>query len=219
MKASSIKLTELLSLRSVFVLASLLFLLFVVLVLPAMSERTAKYTPAGSSFDTDFFYRADTVADKLAGYSAQGRAAYVFDRWTFDLVFPLVYGFFMLAAWAFGLRVLWGVPSPLGKTRRSTASLAVPDAVPAQAARRWPAILLWFPLVGIVLDFVENTTVTILMLSWPRLPAALTVFASLASAGKWLFVGIGLVGALILPLLAVLKVLLGKFNTRANRSA
>lgn len=205
------KASELLSLRSVFVLAFLLFLLFALLVLPAMSARTASYTPAGSGFDTDFFYSPGEVPGKVAAYTDEGRRAYLFDRWTFDLVFPLVYGFFMLSAWAFGLRVLFGVPSPLGRLHGMDGS-RVPAQSTAELQKRWPVFLLWIPAGGIVLDFLENSLVSLLMLAWPSVSGTLALGSSLASAGKWLFVGIGFAGALLLPAMAVLKAAVGRLR-------
>lgn len=169
---------------AVYGLALAVFAAFVALVLPGKAADAASYTPPGASFDTSLFYTPAAAAERAAAYGAEGRAAYIYDRWTFDLAWPAAYGFFMLSSWAFGLRLFAGAR---GKA-------------PAYRA-------LAIPALGVLFDLAENTAVTALMIGaglaeraaapvW--LPAAAAA-ASAATALKWLFVGLGFMGALVLP--------------------
>jgi len=171
------RLVAFLSRPAVFAAAALAFVAFGAAVLPVMSARSAGYTPDGGAFDTGFFYTPAEALAKVAAYDDAGRAAYTRDRWTFDLAFPAVYGFFMLSAWAFSLRALAG----------------------DRARFRW----LLVPILGIAFDLVENTAVTALMLSFPPGSMAAAVASSLGSALKWVFVGAGFAGSLSLPAAAL----------------
>jgi hypothetical protein len=183
-----------------FAAATAVFVVFAFTVLPAKAADAALYTPPGASFDTSLFYTPAQAIERAFSYGEEGRAAYIFDRWTFDLAFPLVYGVFMLSAWAFSIKRL------------------VSGAGQAKPAYSW----LLVPALGIAFDFVENTAVTLLMLGVgssglesaarggalgatlgvsPWLQAA-AVGASAATALKWLFVAAGFAGALTLPLAA-----------------
>ncbi|MBU0956416.1 MAG: hypothetical protein KKI09_13380 [Spirochaetes bacterium] len=190
---SSAKLSEFLAKWPVYLLACLIFMAFAVLVLPAKSREIATYTPEGGQFDTAYLYTPAEVAEKAGRYTAEGRAAYIKDRWTFDLAFPAVYGFFMLSSWAFGLRGLFGL-------RRARQALGRQD----DTLYRWPAWLLFIPLAGIVFDLAENTAVTFVMLAWPDISFPLALAASLGTGLKWLFVFPGFGGAVLLPLLYAL---------------
>jgi hypothetical protein len=125
-----------------FAAATAVFVVFAFTVLPAKAADAALYTPPGASFDTSLFYTPAQALERAFAYGEEGRAAYIFDRWTFDLAFPLVYGVFMLAAWAFSLKRL------------------VSGDGQAKPAYGW----LLVPALGIAFDFVENTAVTLLML-------------------------------------------------------
>jgi hypothetical protein len=188
-----------------FAAATAVFVVFAFTVLPAKAADAALYTPPGASFDTSLFYTPAQAIERAFSYGEEGRAAYIFDRWTFDLAFPLVYGIFMLSAWAFSIKRL------------------ASGAGQAKPAYSW----LLVPALGIAFDFVENTAVTLLMLgvgssglesaarggalggvalgttlgASPWLQAA-AVGSSAATALKWLFVSAGFAGALTLPLAA-----------------
>jgi hypothetical protein len=157
-------------------------------VLPAKAADAAAYTPAGASFDTSFFYTPAQALERVGLYSPEGRVAYVYDRWTFDVVWPLVYGLFLFSGWAFGLSCL--VPADgKGRDRARAAWLLVPD-------------------LAVFFDFVENTAVTILMLAYPASPLAAALVASAGTVIKWVLVMTGMAGAVGLPLAGGIAVLL-----------
>ena len=156
--------------------------IFLLFILPDESKKAAEYTPEGKSFDTSLFYRADSVYDKIASYSDDGRAAYIHARWTFDLVFPLAYGFFCLTAAAFGL-----------------VRLVRPDSN--------LILVLLFPLLAVLFDLGENIFVTVLMVNYPRELIFIPAAASACTFMKWIFVTISMLQAVLLPAAAGLKFL------------
>lgn len=174
--------------------AAVLFALFMALVLPGQAARAARHAPGGESFDTSFFYTPAQAFDRAAAQSAEGRFAYIAARWSFDLAFPLVYGLFAVAGWAFGLERLG----------------------PACAARRPLAL---FALLGTLFDLAENTAATVIMASVPSRPLGWGIAASLATPAKWICVVIAMGGAVILPLAAGIRVLRGRARARPPRSA
>jgi hypothetical protein len=201
------RLLVLLSAPLPFILSVLTMAAFMILVLPGKALDAADYTPPGAGFDTAGFYSPAQAIERVAAYSTEGRAAYVHDRWTFDLAFPLVYGCFMCCAWAFGLARLTRLARlttvstglPVGLSRGE--SLRVIRKAPAAAGDRL-AWLLIIPLLGVICDFIENSAVTILMLAYPEAPLPAALAASAGTALKWIFVGIGLTGAIVLPVAA-----------------
>ena len=133
------------------------FVVFAAATLPRLPP-----SPAGSP-DTTFLYSAADLAAMAEAYGEAGRAAYVRLRWTFDVAFPIVYGFFLLTTitWAFGR----AFPS---RSRWQLANLA--------------------PLAAVAFDLLENTTTTLVMLAYPEPAEVAAALAPAASALKWLFV-------------------------------
>jgi hypothetical protein len=167
--------------------SALVLAAFMATILPAKAADAASYTPAGASFDTSFFYTPAQAIERVGLYSLEGRAAYVYDRWTFDAAWPLVYGFFLLSGWAFGLSRL----KPARGSGRAGGS-------------SW----LLVPALAVAFDFVENTAVTVLMLAYPAAPVAAAVVASAGTVVKWILVAVGMTGAVGLPMAGGIAVLL-----------
>ena len=190
------RILRLLSSPAAFLISAGIMAVFLIFVLPVKSQDMAAYTPPGGGFDLGGFYTPSQAMERIQAYTPEGRAAYVYDRWTFDLAFPFAYGFFMLSAWAFGLRWLRGNSD--GKNMRG---IFLP---------------LLVPLLAVCFDFVENTAVTVLMLSYPSLPYPAAIAASAGTALKWIFVSLGFVGAFALPLAGGIRSLRNNLFDRAK---
>lgn len=175
------------------------FALFMALVLPGQSAKASEGAPEGASFDTSLFYTPAQAFDRAAAHAPEARFAYIAARWSFDLAFPLVYGLFALAGWAFGL-------SRLGPW------LATPWAG-LNAARPRLALVA---LLGPAFDFAENIAATVIMASVPARPLGWGIAASLATPLKWLFVVLGIGGAVALPIAAAVRALVVR-RSRAAR--
>ena len=148
----------------VVVISVIIFLLFMAFVLPSQSAEAENYSSKAGSPDTSLFYTPDGLYRMAESYGESGRQAYIRARFTFDLIFPFVYGFFLAVciSWL-GARVI-----------RETSSLR---------------ILNLFPPFGMFFDFLENISTSMVMAQYP-LPAPMAVrLASVFTMLKWILVG------------------------------
>jgi hypothetical protein len=140
--------------------AVLVFFLFTALVLPGQSSRASVSDQAGSP-DLSIYYSAD----------------YIQARFTFDLIWPLVYTFFLV----------------------TTISWIYQRIFPAGSAWRMINLL---PVWGMLGDYLENISTSIVMWRYPLTTPVVGWLAGLFTAGKWLLI----VGSFI-ALLAGLTIL------------
>lgn len=156
-------------------LSLVVFVAFAVFVLPGQSS--AMRQGAGSP-DISLFYTPADLYRMAEAYGADGRSAYVRARWTFDLAFPIVYGAFLILGIGWLCRRVFAVGS-----RWQKANLA--------------------PLAAVVLDFLENSATSLVMLRYPAHTAIIDSLAPLFTFSKWVCVVASIVillGALALCL-------------------
>jgi len=153
-------------------LALVVFLLFSALVLPPQARQAEQASGGAGSPDTSFLYSPADLYAMAEAYGAQGRQQYVRARWTFDLVFPLVYGSFLITvtSWLFA------------------------RAFPA--ASRWQRANL-APLFGTAFDFLENTATSLVMGRYPARTPVVDVLAPAFTLLKWLLLGASFVLLLV----------------------
>jgi len=82
----------------VFIVAALIFTGFIIFVLPAVSATTKEITGSSLSPDTSFFYSVEKLYQIAEEYGEAGRQYYINSRFTFDVIWPIVYGFFLISA-------------------------------------------------------------------------------------------------------------------------
>ena len=139
-------------------------LLFMILVLPAQAEVSRGRSSGAGSPDASFIYSADDIYGWAEAYGADGRDAYVRARWSFDLVWPLVYGFFLVTA------ISWvGRRAYLAESRANLLNLV--------------------PVAAVLLDYSENVLTSIVMLRYPSESVIAASLASPVTVVKWLGVG------------------------------
>jgi hypothetical protein len=141
-----------------------IFLLFSALVLPGQSARAEAYTTGVGSPDTSFLYSRADLYDTAEAYGEAGRKAYVRSRFTFDVIFPLVYTLVL------GTAISW------------VYSRAFPPH------SRWRLANL-APLAGAFLDYLENVATSVVMLRYPNQTAVVDALAPVFTLVKWIFVG------------------------------
>lgn len=144
--------------------ALVLFLLFTALVLPQQATQAEQETGSGESPDTSLFYAPADLYRMAEAYGEEGRRAYVRARFTFDLVWPLVYTLFLVTAtgWAF---------------RKAFA----PDS-------RWQRANL-VPLLAALFDYLENVSTSVVMLRYPAQTAVVDLLAPVFTLFKWSTLG------------------------------
>lgn len=135
-----------------------LFVLFMVFVLPGESGRSAALGLEHSP-DTSFFYTANQLYDIARQYGEAGRAFYIEQRFTFDLVWPLVYGSFLTTSLAFFGRDL--------------------------SAKRLKRLYL-LPIVVVVFDYFENIMTATVMHRYPLETIILADLAGIFTSLKWM---------------------------------
>ena len=163
LKNISIKLYQLSS-GLVTLLALLIFALVVAFVLPGQASRAESVSQGAGSPDTSFFYSSTDLYNMAETYGAEGRAAYVRARFTFDLIFPLTYLFFLATS------ISW------------VMLRAVPDA-----NSRWRLLNL-FPVFGALFDYLENISASIVMVNYPQHTVLMDSLAPIFTLMKWFFV-------------------------------
>jgi hypothetical protein len=144
--------------------ALLIFLLFTALVLPQQASQAEGETGSTDSPDTSFFYSPGDLYRMAESYGKDGRQAYIRARFTFDLVWPLVYTLFLATAtsWIFG---------------RTFAS-----------GSGWQLANL-LPLLGALFDYLENISTSLVMARYPDQTAVFDTLAPIFTALKWTMLG------------------------------
>lgn len=114
--------------------------------------------------DVSFYYTADRLYAMADSYGAEGRSRYIESARTFDTVWPLVYGFFLVTA------LSW-----------LTRKLFPPDSAwhLANAA----------PLFGMFFDYAENVSVATVMALYPQPMNFFAHIAGFLTVIKWVLVG------------------------------
>jgi len=161
----------------VVVAAVLIFVFFMAVILPQMSGQLAAITGVDVTPDTSFIYTARDLYAMAEAYGPDGREYYIYSRFTFDLVWPAAYLFFLAATITYLFRTL-------------------PEKSP------WRLINL-LPFAGALLDLFENSAASLVMFRYPAETALIAHLAPLFTFLKWLFIGfsfVALAAGLVLKL-------------------
>lgn len=162
----------------VWLATAVVFVAFLVLVLPAEAERSLAATGTSETPDTSYLYTAEDLERLAEEYGQEGRQHYVRSRYTFDIVWPLAYGAFLQA-------------SVLLASRRTMLG-------------RLPTLIVFLPTITVVFDLLENTSAAIVMARWPDptplLPHAAPVFTFMkwnTLGASFVLAGLGAVAGLV----------------------
>jgi hypothetical protein len=139
------------------------FLLFSALVLPRQSASAPQGSDAVGSPDLSLYYSPGDLYRMAEAYGEEGRARYIQARFTFDLVWPLVYTLFLVTAisWLFAR----AFPPDSGWQRANLA-----------------------PLLAALFDLLENVSTSLVMLRYPDPTPVVDGLASVFTLLKWGFV-------------------------------
>jgi hypothetical protein len=157
--------------------AAVVFGLFIALVLPRQAARAEQSSGSAESPDTAFWYAPDDLYRMAEDYGPDGRAAYVRARWSFDVVWPLVYTAFLATALSWLQRT--------GAIERGLLGLAN-----------------LCPLLGMLFDFGENSATSLVMARYPAPTPIAAWLAPPLTALKWVFVNGSFGLLLVLAVLA-----------------
>jgi len=163
LKTLSVKLYQLSS-GLVTILAFVIFAIVVVFILPEQAKRAEAVSGGADAPDMSFFYTSEDLYYMAEAYGAEGRSAYVRARFTFDLIFPLSYFFFLATS------ISWAM-----KHANSDVN------------SRWRLLNL-FPVFGVIFDYLENISTSIVMVNYPQPMFLFDTLAPSFTLIKWFFV-------------------------------
>jgi hypothetical protein len=141
----------------------LIMVAFMAFVLPGQSAAANQVSENAGSPDLSFIYTPADLTRMASDYGAQGRQAYIKARWTFDLVFPLVYVSFLAVGISWFINRLEPLPAAIRLTNL-------------------------VPILGGIFDLLENTGSSLSMALYPSQPAIWLILASVATPVKWIMV-------------------------------
>jgi len=148
----------------VMMLTLLIMVLFMIFVLPSQAASAEENAGGSISPDTTFFYGSEDLIQAAKEYGDEGRQAYIQARWTFDLVFPLVYISFLVAG------ISWFYQN-------------------LENSIEWIGFTNLLPLAAGVFDYLENIGASLVMASYPMRLSGLALVTSIFSGVKWILVG------------------------------
>lgn len=160
------------------ILGVVVFFAFTATILPWQAEVSSAYTDTFGAPDSSFWYSATDLYAAAEAWGESGRSAYVFARVTFDVVWPLAYGFFL------------------------TTSLAWLFARATRPGNRWRRLVL-LPGVVVLLDYAENLCTAVVMARFPDRTPVLAQLAPVFTASKWVLLA-GCFGLLFLGVVAAI---------------
>ncbi len=164
-----------------------LFMLFTTFVLPGQASSAKVNTGIDQSPDTSFLYSVDDLYQIAQAYGEQGRDYYIKARFTFDLIWPLVYMAFLTTT------ISW-----------SYLRAFKPDSILQKANLT--------PLLGMLFDYLENIAASIVMGRYPTHTTIIEHLTPIFTLVKWIFVG-GSFGLLVFGLVVgILRWVKGKYK-------
>lgn len=141
-------------------LALLIFASFTAIILPRQAARSEQETGSSASPDTSFLYSRVELYQMAESYGDEGRQSYVRARFTFDLVWPLVYTLFLVTS------ISW-----------LSGRAFTPDS-PWQRANLVPVLAALF-------DYLENLATSLVMLRFPDQTPVVDLLAPVFTLLKW----------------------------------
>ncbi len=159
--------------------ALLVFTLFTILVLPGQSASAEAFSVDTGSSDLSFYYSPDELYRMAEFYGQAGRDAYIRARFTFDLVWPVVYTLFLT----------------------TSISWIYARAFPPNFKFWWVNLL---PLLGMGFDYLENISTSLVMFRYPQQTPLVDFLAPIFTMFKWVLIT-GSFFILILGVLILIK--------------
>ena len=164
----------------------LIFIVFIALLATGQFDGGGEFPEDAGVPDLSLYYSADTLYEWAEAYGEGGRRDYIY---SFDLVWPLVYGFFLVTA----ITWLFSKAFPTGSIWR-LANLV--------------------PLAGVLFDYIENFSVSLVMYRFPQETPVVASLAGIFTAIKWPLVG----GSILLLLVGLIAAILTRFTNRPSHS-
>lgn len=160
-----------------------LFTFFILVVLPEQSALALE-NGLTQSVDTSFFYNARQLYEIAESFGEAGRRFYILQRWTFDVIWPVVYFSFIF----------------------SLSSLLY-TSIGLSHMNRWLLSFIW---LAIGFDFLENTMVSIVMARFPSPTWIIADLAGTATSFKWIALSLSFIVLFFLIFLKIAQLIVWK---------
>lgn len=160
--------------------ATAIFVAFMVVVLPAQSAESAAVSGTSETPDTMLYYPAAELYRVAEALGETGRAHYIRARFTFDVIWPAVYFAFLV----------------------TTISWLAQRGFPPGS--RWRMVNL-LPVAGVIFDFVENIATSLVIARYPAPTPVVAELAGVFTLLKWVGVGGSFVMLAIVLVAAILR--------------
>ncbi len=147
------------------IVTGIIFLLFMIFILPSEANKSADLGLAESP-DTSFFYTEEELYLIADSYGEEGRAFYVHQRFTFDVVWPIAYGLFLTLGVAYFVK---GNKNP------------------------WIKRSYFLPISAVLFDYLENIMTATVMYRYPRETVIFGNLAGFVTSMKWIALSLAFV--------------------------
>ena len=155
----------------------IIFLGFMIFVLPNESNKSTALGLTESP-DTSLFYTSEELYQLAERYQEDGRQFYIEQRFTFDLVWPIAYGLFLMFTLAY-----------LEKTSPS----------------KWLKKAYSLPLVAVIIDYMENIMTATVMYRYPNPTFLISDLAGFATLFKWITLSVSFGLLMVISMLWILQ--------------
>ncbi|QKS71243.1 hypothetical protein FLK61_31525 [Paenalkalicoccus suaedae] len=139
-----------------FAIALIIFASFIAFVLPNEAMESSAVTGSDRSPDGSYLYSSQDLYEMAAKYGEEGRAYYIRARFTFDLVWPVAYWFFLTTALALSFKRV-----------------------------AMPSRLVLLPTFAALFDLAENMAASLVMYRYPATTPFIDSLAPLFTFLKW----------------------------------
>ncbi len=163
------------------IITSLIFIAFIIFVLPKVSEYSSRAIGVMDSPDTSLIYSGKDLYNTAKSYGQEGRNIYIKLRWTFDLAWPIVYTLF-LASWIIKLS----------------------EYISRGSKNKTIKYLFLLPIIAMFFDFLENIGATIVMTRYPLQSSIIATITPVMTLLKWLTLSGSFLILMVLILISIL---------------
>jgi hypothetical protein len=115
-------------------------------------------------------YTVEDLYEMAESYGEEGRRYYIIMRFTFDLVFPLIYSVFLI--------------SVLGRLYKT------------ESLEGWRGKIILLPFAGLLFDYLENISTSIVMWSYPDRMNFVGLLATIFTPVKWALISLAFLALL-----------------------
>ncbi len=140
-----------------------IFIITIALILPSQSATLREEIGDNPTPDLSTFYTVEELYSWAELYGESGRMSYIRTRFTFDIIWPLIYTGFLV--------------SSIGSVTHGRYSESTTKK------------LVLIPILGLLFDYLENISTSVIMWRYPTRTPIIDLAATMITPLKWIFLG------------------------------